>query len=82
MQTEIFPKKSSSALAYAVLKSGMRSADRAFFETGIYRFYLDLLDDLNLMKIYPSVKGFCEAHPAWKIPKYPMQVKKEAADGK
>lgn len=81
MIDEIFPKRSASALAYAVLRSGMKSADKAFFETGVYRFYMDLLDGLNLMKIYPSVRRFCESHPNWKIPKYPMQVK-EAANGK
>ena len=66
-----------SALSKAVIKSGMRENDKLFFTSGLYRFYMDLLNFTDLYNLDSKVKSFCK-QKRWSIPCYPMNIKKEA----
>lgn len=69
------------SLAYAVLKSGINRRDKLFFESGTARFYMDLLDFGTLSRVEEVLKPLAKVE-GWKLPPYPMKVKKEAENGK
>jgi hypothetical protein len=82
MESEIkLTNGGARSLAYAVLKSGINSRDKLFFESGMFRFYMDLLDFGTLSEVWMALRPLA-AKEGWKLPSYPMKVKKEAANGK
>ena len=67
-------------LAYAVLRSGVNSRDKLFFESGVFRFWMDFLDFGAMSEVWMALRPLA-AKEGWKLPPYPMKVKKEAANG-
>lgn len=76
--TEVISTDGAQALAYAVIKSAIKARDRYFFESGVYRFYMELLDFGVMYDIHPVIKQLATSK-GWKLPSYPMNVKKESA---
>jgi len=68
-------RDANSSLARAVLKSGIRAGDKLFFTSGVYRFYMDLLNFDHLYEMDSEVKNYCKLKK-WDIPFYPMNLEK------
>lgn len=58
-----------SNLAYDVLMSGFKESDRTFFESGRYRFFMSMLNDLQQMMVIAKLR-MLRAKVDWKIPPY------------
>ena len=76
-----FTKRGCALLAYEVLKSGIKAKDRIFFESGVFRFWMEFLDFGGKFKIQGALRPLA-AKEGWKLPPYPMKGRKEAADGR
>jgi hypothetical protein len=82
MESEIkLTNSGARSLAYAVLKSGINHRDKLFFESGMFRFYMDLLDFGTLSRVEEMLRPLAKS-AGWKLPPYPMKVKKAVKNGK